>query len=174
MGYNTRSQILQFLQKMHLTSWAIALLPLAQLPLTTAVPATEIVDDETFDNTTLPEFTPDGVEIVDMRHEHGLSKRADCTGVRGAANGECVRFFGLNGCGDNSYIGRYKPTCTGNCFVYDYFESVLVSGDGTYGVTCDIFQDTQCQNKVGSGSSTTGSGKCILTAGRSMKCYYRC
>jgi hypothetical protein len=36
----------------------------------------------------------------------------------------------------------------GNCFVYDHFTSLHVSGDGTYGTNCIAYSDTNCQTEM--------------------------
>lgn len=139
-----------------------------------AVPAVEM-DDETFYNLTLPEFTPSGERIVDWRFhsDSSLEKRKECLGTGGIANGECVRYYSNPGCEDRDHIKGYKPTCAGNCYV-DKFNSVKAIGDGTYSTNCELYSDTQCQNSVGSVGGKTGGGQCKNASGWSMKCYYRC
>ena len=68
---------------------------------------------------------------------------ADCQNSGGVANGECVKFYGNSEC-KGSPIGSYKPTCGGNCFQYNSFGSVFVSGDGTYGTDCVLYSDDNC------------------------------
>jgi len=105
----------------------------------------------------------------------GEALAADCNSGAspGTANGACVRFYGGAGCG-GSGIGSYKPTCGGNCFQYDAFYSLRVSGDGTYGTNCEVFSDVNCQNSLGS-TGNTRITKCVnYNPARSMKCYYRC
>lgn len=101
---------------------------------------------------------------------------ADCQNSGGVANGQCVSYYSNGGCDGSTRIGRYKPTCQGNCFQYDNFQAVKVAGDGTYGTSCAIYSDINCQNKVAdSGNVVVGGGKCVNSANaKSMKCYYRC
>mgnify|MGYP005989543831 FL=1 len=135
-------------------------------------PAPEM-DDETFYNLTLPEYTPSGDKIVDLRFASSLDKRGTCGSLPGVANGECVHYYSNPGCADQDHIKGYKPTCAGNCYV-DKFNSVKAVGDGTYSTNCDLFSDTSCGNKVASVGGKTGGGHCSSISGWSMKCYYRC
>ena len=64
----------------------------------------------------------------------------NCQNSGGVANGECVKFYGNSEC-KGSPIGSYKPTCGGNCFQYDSFSSVYVSGDGFFGTDCVLYSD---------------------------------
>ena len=117
---------------------------------------------------------------------------ADCQNSGGVANGECVKFYGNSEC-KGSPIGSYKPTCGGNCFQYNSFGSVFVSGDGTYGTDCVLYADDNCSveqtvslrpgdisvlTRVAyqdTGNVVTGSGKCAAAPNaKSMKCFYRC
>ena len=68
----------------------------------------------------------------------------NCQNSGGVANGECVKFYGNSEC-KGSPIGSYKPTYGGNCFQYDSFSSVFVSGDGTYGTDCVLYSDNSCE-----------------------------
>jgi hypothetical protein len=131
------------------------------------------LDSETFYNLTLPEYTPDGLKIVDMRFKNDMEKRSTCLGNGGIANGECVRYYSSTGCAAQDQIKGYKPTCAGNCYV-DEFDSVKVSGDGTYSTNCVLYSDSQCQNQINDFGSKTGGGVCKNNSGWSMKCYYRC
>lgn len=54
------------------------------------------MDDETFYNLELPEFTPDGDQVVDLRFSSALDRRSGCGNVPGIANGECVNYFSAN------------------------------------------------------------------------------
>ncbi|KAL7940068.1 hypothetical protein V8C42DRAFT_338649 [Trichoderma barbatum] len=161
-----------FIFTMHFSTTIISLL--AVIHQTVAVPTTnaDVMDRETFYNLTLPEYTPDGLKIVDLRNPK-LETRAVCNGTPGIANGECLRYYSQQGCPDVGLIKGYKPTCNNNCYV-DEFASVKVSGDGTYSTNCEFFSDTACQNSLGSLGSKTGNGACANKSGWSMKCYYRC
>lgn len=147
--------------------------------LSTSLAAPEppaVMDRETFYNLTLPEFTPSGDRIIDLRSReemNSIEKRSECFPDGGIANGECVRYYSAGGCPDNNLVKGYKPTCNGNCYVDEFF-SVKPSGDGTYSTNCELFSDTQCQNSLGSVGSKTGGGSCKSSGGWSMKCYYRC
>lgn len=139
-----------------------------------ASPAVAPLDDETFYKMTLPELTPDGLKVVDLRFEkNSLDKRGVCGSVPGIANGQCVAYYSSTGCADRDHIKGYKPTCAGNCYV-DKFYSVKASGDGTYSTNCDLYSDTSCQNKITSVGGKTGGGHCANANGWSMRCYYRC
>lgn len=157
---------------MHFPTLALTLITL--IHSSGAVPtAAEPLDDETFYNLTLPEFTPDGDKVIDLRSGNGLDKRGVCGTLPGVANGQCVRYYSNPGCADQDHIKGYKPTCAGNCYV-DKFNSVKAIGDGTYSTNCDLFSDTSCQNKIASVGGKTGGGHCSNASGWSMKCYYRC
>ena len=163
-------------------------LPLAAL-LSTALAGTipsdaapaAIMDEQTFYSLSLPEFTPSGDRIVNLRFQSqlpsqpdsSLQKRAECLGTGGIANGQCVRYYSNPGCDGRDHIKGYKPTCAGNCYV-DRFHSVKAIGDGTYSTNCELYSDTQCQKSVGSVGGNTGGGHCKSASGWSMKCYYRC
>ena len=101
---------------------------------------------------------------------------ADCvTGASpGTANGECVGFYLGGSC--TGEIGSYKPTCAGNCFQYDSFNSLSVAGDGTFGTDCIAYSDDNCQTSMGNtGNVTVGPEQCFTYPGaKSMRCYYRC
>ncbi|KAF5133868.1 hypothetical protein E5D57_004496 [Metarhizium anisopliae] len=157
---------------MHFSALALSLIPLLRSSSTLAT-AAEAFDDEALYKKTLPEFTPDGLKIVDLRFKNDLEKRGVCGSVPGVANGECVRYYSSTGCADQDHIKGYKPTCAGNCYV-DKFYSVKAIGDGTYSTNCDLFSDTSCQNKIASVGGKTGGGQCANANGWSMKCYYRC
>jgi hypothetical protein len=102
----------------------------------------------------------------------------DCGSQPGIANGECVKFYsGNSNTNCNDYLTgiiSYKPTCQGNCYVYP-FDSISVSGDGTYGTNCYVYSDSNCQNEMFSTGNVVGAGGCWASSGaNSMKCYYRC
>lgn len=167
---------------MYSATWAVAILvalqPVAAAPTAAesaelASRAPEVMDDATFYNLTLPEYTPDGLKVIDMRFGSGLEKRAGCTQSPGIANGQCVRYYSYKGCQSQDHIKGYKPTCAGNCYV-DKFKSVKVHGDGTYSTNCEMYSDTNCRNRLGSIGSKTGFGQCSTHDGWSMRCYYRC
>jgi hypothetical protein len=102
---------------------------------------------------------------------------ADCSNVAGGvANGECVKFYSGQGCQSDEEEGSYKPTCGGNCFQYGQFQSLHVSGDGTYGTDCYAYSDSNCQNLLTTtGNQVVGGGTCTsFGSANSMKCYYRC
>ncbi|KAJ2975702.1 hypothetical protein NQ176_g5376 [Zarea fungicola] len=157
---------------MQLSSSVLALIALG-ISHAAASPAVAPLDDDTFYKMTLPEFTPDGLKVVDLRFENTLDKRATCGSVPGVANGECVRYYSDSGCADRDHIKGYKPTCGGNCYV-DKFHSVKAIGDGTYSTNCELFSDTACQSPIATVGSKTGGGQCANANGWSMKCYYRC
>ncbi|KAJ3498814.1 hypothetical protein NLG97_g826 [Lecanicillium saksenae] len=140
----------------------------ALIGVATSLAVPEVLDDETFYNLTLPEFTPSGDRIIDWRSDTDstttLSKRKECDGGGGRANSQCVRYYSGSGCKNENHIKGYKPTCEGNCYV-DKFYSVKAVGDGTYSTNCELFSDTQCQNSLGSVGSTVG-GMPILENGK--------
>lgn len=51
------------------------------------------MDDETFYALELPEYTPSGDKVVDLRFSSPLEKRGGCGNIPGIANGECVNYF---------------------------------------------------------------------------------
>ena len=72
-----------------------------------------------------------------------VSLAANCENTGGIANGECVKYYSNSQCKGDP-IGSYKPTCEGNCFQYDSFSSVYVSGDGFFGTDCVLYSDYDC------------------------------
>lgn len=154
------------------------LTPATVIGVATAVAVLGIMDDETFYNLTLPEFTPSGDLIVDWRFNSDstittLSKRKDCQGGGSRANSQCVRYYSGSGCKNENHIKGYKPTCEGKCYV-DKFYSVKAVGDGMYSTNCELLADTQCQSSLGGLGSTVGGGNWKSGNGWSMKCFYRC
>ena len=96
-------------------------------------------------------------------------------GRPGTLNGECVRFFSGSGCGGGTEIGSYRPTCEGNCYQYDSFSAIEVSGDGVFGTNCEAYSDINCQSSMGSTGNTVYLTKCgKFPNAKSMRCYYRC
>ena len=98
---------------------------------------------------------------------------ADCGGVPGLANGECVFVYdeSNNDC-KGAAISAYRPTCDGNCYTQP-FGSIQAAGDGVFGTACTIYSDDNCQTEISSIGNTI-SLSCGNTVGRSMKCFYRC
>ncbi|KAJ7467504.1 hypothetical protein FB451DRAFT_1137342 [Mycena latifolia] len=88
----------------------------------------------------------------------------------------CVSLHRGSGCSGSriSYLADYVPTCQGNCYQYDSFDSVEVSGSWIRGTTCHIYSDRNCQDQI----TNTGNvffDKCANTPGaKSMKCYFNC
>ncbi|EJD54819.1 hypothetical protein AURDEDRAFT_156599 [Auricularia subglabra TFB-10046 SS5] len=111
----------------------------------------------------------------------GLVLAKDCSGVAGGlANGECVQYYGGGDC-KGLPIGSYVPTCGGesserNCFKYDSFSSLYVTGDGTYGTNCIAYADDNCQQEMTeTGNVVVGPGSCTnVPEAKSMQCFYRC
>ncbi|EJF64338.1 hypothetical protein BD309DRAFT_979930 [Dichomitus squalens] len=100
---------------------------------------------------------------------------ANCQNSGGVANGECVKFYSNDQCKGDP-IGSFKPTCEGNCFQFDSFSSVFVSGDGTFGTDCTLYSDDNCSvEQTDTGNVVVGGGKCAAAPNaKSMKCFYRC
>ncbi|KAJ7586892.1 hypothetical protein C8J56DRAFT_715867, partial [Mycena floridula] len=45
-------------------------------------------------------------------------------------------------------IPNYVPTCEGNSYQFDSFDSVAVQGNDFLGTDCLIYLDVNCQNQV--------------------------
>ncbi len=103
------------------------------------------------------------------------SLAGDCENVLGMARGECVQILDSSNCNNLGIITSYKPTCKGNCFQYDSFQGIDIAGDGTFGTSCTVYSDGNCQNEILS-TQNVKHEKCygLSTAGKSMKCYYQC
>jgi hypothetical protein len=104
------------------------------------------------------------------------SLAGNCQGTPGTANGECVAYYYGPNCGNGGGLaGKYKPTCKGNCFKFNSFNSIAAEGDGTYGTDCVVYSDDNCQNEIGDTGNHISGGPCNNFPGaNSMKCYYRC
>ncbi|KAL7629627.1 hypothetical protein AAE478_001149 [Parahypoxylon ruwenzoriense] len=94
---------------------------------------------------------------------------------QGTANIECVEYYTAENCDVFKKAGEFVPTCDGNCFQYDSFSSLMSGGDGTYGVDCQVFSDSNCQNSIGDTWNEVIGNLCKHFPGeKSMKCFYRC
>ncbi|KAI1120062.1 hypothetical protein F5Y10DRAFT_283587 [Nemania abortiva] len=108
-----------------------------------------------------------------------LDSRGNGCAVPGVVNGQCGRYYRGTGCGDQiAAIGPGK--CSTQCYSsQDEIASIKASGDGTYGVNCHLYSDSNCQSQIGeTGNIIVGSGKCYTPGngakGHSMLCYYKC
>ncbi|KAJ8111306.1 hypothetical protein ONZ43_g5653 [Nemania bipapillata] len=108
-----------------------------------------------------------------------LESRDHGCAVPGVVNGECGRYYRSTGCEDQ--IAAIGPgECSSQCYSsLDEISSIHVSGDGTYGVNCHLYYDSNCQSQIGeSGNIIVGSGKCYTPGngakGHSMLCWYKC
>jgi hypothetical protein len=56
--------------------------------------------------------------------------------------------------------------------------SVSVAGDGTYGTSCQVYSDENCNNQIAdSGNAIAGIGVCTAVGykqAKSMKCWFKC
>jgi hypothetical protein len=87
----------------------------------------------------------------------------------------CVSVHRGSSCGaGNNYLADYVPTCAGNCYQFDSFDSVEVSGSFIRGTDCHIYADINCQHEV-KNSGNVFFSQCLDTPGaKSMKCYFNC
>ena len=99
-----------------------------------------------------------------------LVKRKACSGA------SCVRYYKDGGCTEGLELGNYVPTCNSNCFRYNSFNSLSVSGGAFFqGTDCHIFSDENCQNQITDTGNVVGT-KCAesLNGAKSMICYFNC
>ena len=90
--------------------------------------------------------------------------------------GACVSYYSGPDCRSSQLLGSYEPTCAGNCFQYDSFVSLAVTGDGRFGTNCELFVDANCLGKIGETGNRVRAF-CLNANGgdaRSMRCYYKC
>ena len=93
-------------------------------------------------------------------------------------DGPCVRYFKGPNCYYSKILGNYTPTCEGNCFQYDSFGSVEVTGyypimGGPLGTDCIVYADRNCSEKLGD-TGNVKDNKCLSADGQSMRCFYNC
>ncbi|KAJ7495499.1 hypothetical protein FB451DRAFT_1360258 [Mycena latifolia] len=99
---------------------------------------------------------------------------AALTAAKSCSADECVSYFHGSDCQNANYISDYVPTCGGNCFQYNSFDSILVEGNGILGTDCHAYSDANCQNELADSGNTVES-RCLNAQGaQSMKCYYNC
>ncbi|KAK7742343.1 hypothetical protein SLS53_004488 [Cytospora paraplurivora] len=107
-----------------------------------------------------------------------LRARAGCN-APGVVNGECGKVYDFQDCTGNE-VWRIQPDCTQTCIkVTDKpVVSVRAMGDGTYGTTCYLYPDSNCQSEVRrTSNSATGEGSCVSAIGQtvgSWKCTFKC
>ncbi|KAF7312791.1 hypothetical protein MKEN_00962400 [Mycena kentingensis (nom. inval.)] len=98
-----------------------------------------------------------------------LSSAKSCSSNGGA----CVEYFRGPDCGSTKF-GEFVPTCAGNCFQFDSFGAVRLSGTLFQGVRCHAYSDISCQNEI----ADTGDESLERCAGtgsaKSMKCFFNC
>lgn len=89
---------------------------------------------------------------------------------------ECIAFYRGGGCESPGLLGSYTPTCGGNCFQYNHFDSLSVKGNVLFGTDCHIYSDINCQNQIAdTGNHKSDVAHCIDVPGaQSMKCYFNC
>ncbi|KAF7366192.1 hypothetical protein MVEN_00496300 [Mycena venus] len=88
----------------------------------------------------------------------------------------CVSLHRGSGCSGSgsAFLADYVPTCQGNCYQFDSFDSVEVSGSWIRGTDCHIYSDINCQHEV-KNSGNVFFDSCVNTPGaKSMKCYFNC
>ncbi|KAI3341640.1 hypothetical protein F4824DRAFT_496393 [Ustulina deusta] len=103
------------------------------------------------------DYSPQPVDLDVAR----LESRGHGCGLPGVVNGQCGRFYRGSGCSDQ--IRSIGPgRCSRECYSSnDEIASIKSSGDGTYGVNCIMYRDSNCQDQIGeTGNSVTGRGKC--------------
>ncbi|KAI1316745.1 hypothetical protein F5Y16DRAFT_406797 [Xylariaceae sp. FL0255] len=108
-----------------------------------------------------------------------LEARGHGCALGGVVNGQCGRYYRDADCGDQ--IAAIGPgDCSKQCYsTTDNIASIKATGDGTYGVNCHMYSDSNCQNQIGeTGNIIFGGGKCYTpgngATGHSMLCYYKC
>ena len=101
-----------------------------------------------------------------------LEPRGSCVNGNGG-DGACVIYYGGKDCQEP--LGSYHPTCNGNCFQYDNFQSLEISGSILAGTDCEYFSDDECGNSLGK-SGNTRLTTCMSSdvKAKSMRCYYNC
>ncbi|KAJ6534079.1 hypothetical protein B0H19DRAFT_964529 [Mycena capillaripes] len=89
---------------------------------------------------------------------------------------ECVSYFRGPDCDSASLISNYVPTCAGNCFQFDNFDSLSVQGNEFFlGTDCEIYSDINCQNEIKDTGNVVAGPTCVNVPGaQSMKCFYNC
>ncbi|KAJ7587297.1 hypothetical protein C8J56DRAFT_786902 [Mycena floridula] len=87
-------------------------------------------------------------------------------------NNECVCLYGGRNCLVQNQITNYVPTCEGNSYQFDSFDSVAAQGNDFLQTDCLLYSDVNCQNQV----ADTGNRVSLApTPGaRSMRCFYNC
>ncbi|KAF7322055.1 hypothetical protein MKEN_00728500 [Mycena kentingensis (nom. inval.)] len=87
---------------------------------------------------------------------------------------ECVSYYHGANCQNTGFISNFVPTCGGNCFQFDSFDSLLVEGNGILGTDCHAYSDANCESEI-EDSGNIVSSRCVNTQGaKSMKCFYNC
>ena len=85
----------------------------------------------------------------------------------------CITYFGGDNCNDP--LDSYSPTCNGNCFQYNLFQSLELKDSIFYSSKCLIYSDVDCNNQIGdSGDAFDTVYMNPRQSARSMKCYFNC
>ncbi|KAJ7458175.1 hypothetical protein FB451DRAFT_1406485 [Mycena latifolia] len=96
------------------------------------------------------------------------------TSAKACSGEECVSYFHGANCQATNYISDYVPTCAGNCFQYNSFDSLYLTGNSILGTDCHAYSDSNCQNQIADSGNIVHQG-CLNSPGaKSMKCYYNC
>ncbi|KAF7342478.1 hypothetical protein MVEN_01837300 [Mycena venus] len=79
--------------------------------------------------------------------------------------GECVSYFHGSDCDGANLISDYVPTCAGNCFQYNSFDSLSVQGGFLFGTDCHIYSDINCQNQIKDTGNVIDDISCVNVQG---------
>ncbi|KAJ6534101.1 hypothetical protein B0H19DRAFT_866428, partial [Mycena capillaripes] len=103
-----------------------------------------------------------------------LAFAKDC--ITNIGQEECVAYYRGSGCESPGKLGSYVPTCGGNCFQFNSFDSLSVKGNDVFGTDCHIYSDINCQHQIGdTGNHKGATAQCINVPGaQSMKCFFNC
>ncbi|KAJ7226599.1 hypothetical protein C8J57DRAFT_1585400 [Mycena rebaudengoi] len=87
---------------------------------------------------------------------------------------ECVSLHRGDNCQASGLLTDFVPTCEGNCFQFDSFDSVLVRGSGFKGTDCHIFSDINCQNEIVDSGNEEREHCESAPGAQSMRCFFDC
>ncbi|KAJ6534122.1 hypothetical protein B0H19DRAFT_868494, partial [Mycena capillaripes] len=93
-----------------------------------------------------------------------LAFAKDCTA--GEGQDECVRYYRGNDYEIPGELGNYIPTCAGNWFKFNNFDSLSANGNNFLGTYCHVYSDINCQNQLADTGNVVSSGrKCVNVPG---------
>ena len=75
----------------------------------------------------------------------------------------------------DSPLQEFVPTCEGNCYSYSSFGAVLLTARGLDTISCKVYSDPNCQNKIeDAGDNHDGITNDLPVPGQSLICYAGC